>query len=68
MKVKEISVSYSRKVSKDYQSWDFSAGETIIIEEGDDVEQVHNERFNATKNLVINQIKKAFKLQDNKEQ
>lgn len=60
MKVKELSVSFSRKVSKDYQSWDFSAGETIIIEDGDDIEKIHHERFENCKKIVIDQIKKSF--------
>ena len=60
MKVKELSVSFSRKVSRDYQSWDFHCGETIEIEGGDDVKKIHHERFENCKNIVIEQIKKSF--------
>ena len=59
-KTKEIHVSFSRTVSRDYQSMKFDVGETVIIEKDDNIEEVYNNKFAELKALVHANIKKVL--------
>ncbi len=58
MKVKEISIGKNRKVGlPNYSSVDIHAGITVIIEEGDDIEEVYRDLSDEVQREIDNELK-----------